>query len=192
MFKPYPCGVVLNPVIDACLVARAKPNFSANRIVEVIVSGAPLLKARADRPEVSTGREAQVSAQHAVAVSLLRGHAGAEEFSDAVVNDPQVKALRAKVRPVEIDAGTPVEAAHVSIRYTDGSSVVMSEKVATGSLARPMSDPALREKFAALARYGCPTLAVDSLADALWTLADQKSVGDLMTLARPRSEVKRA
>lgn len=32
----------------------------------------------ADRPEVTTGREAQVSAQHAVAVSLLRGHAGAK------------------------------------------------------------------------------------------------------------------
>ncbi|WP_256750173.1 MmgE/PrpD family protein [Mesorhizobium sp. Mes31] len=191
MFKPYPCGVVLNPVIDACLAARATPNFSANQIVEVVVRGAPLLKARADRPEVTTGREAQVSAQHAVAVSLLRGHAGAEDFSDAAVNDPEVSILRAKVRPVEIDASTPVEAAHVSIRYADGSSVVVSEKVATGSLARPMSDSALREKFAALARYGCPTLAVAPLADALWTLVDQKNAGDLMKLARPRSEVVR-
>ncbi len=191
MFKPYPCGVVLNPVIDACLAARATPDFSANQIAEVVVRGAPLLKARADRPEVTTGREAQVSAQHAVAVSLLRGHAGAEEFSDAAVNDPLVRGLRAKVRPVEIDANTAVEAAHVSIRFADGSSLVVSEKVATGSLARPMSDSALREKFATLARYGCPTLGVAPLARTLWTLADQKNFGDLMVLARPSSEVVR-
>ncbi|CCV15315.1 exported hypothetical protein [Mesorhizobium sp. STM 4661] len=55
MFKPYSCGVVLNPVIDACLTARANPNFSAGRIAEVVVRGAPLLKARADRPEVTHG-----------------------------------------------------------------------------------------------------------------------------------------
>lgn len=185
MFKPYPCGVVLNPVIDACLAARAKPDFSADRIAEVVVRGAPLLKARADRPEVTTGREAQVSAQHAVAVSLLRGRAGAEEFSDAAVNDRQVKALRAKVRSVEVDAGTPVEAAHVSIRYADGSSVEVTEEVATGSLARPMSDSALREKFAALAHYGCPSLAMAPLADTLWSLADLTDAGALMALARP-------
>ncbi|CCV15316.1 conserved hypothetical protein [Mesorhizobium sp. STM 4661] len=132
-----------------------------------------------------------MSARHAVAVSLLRGRAGAEEFSDAAVNDPQVKALRAKVRPVEIDAGTPVEAAHVSIRYADGSSVEVTEKAATGSLARPMSDSALREKFAALAHYGCPTLAVAPLADTLWTLADLTDAGALMALARPHPEVAR-
>ncbi|MET3580025.1 2-methylcitrate dehydratase PrpD [Mesorhizobium robiniae] len=189
MFKPYPCGVVLNPVIDACLAVRAEPSFSADRIAEVVVRGAPLLKARADRPEVTTGREAQVSAQHAVAISLLRGRAGAEEFSDAAVNDPEVKALRAKVRPVEIDAGTPVEAAHVSIRYADGSSVEVSERVATGSLARPMSDSALREKFAALARYGCPTLAAEPLAETLWTVADLTDAGALLALARPHTEV---
>lgn len=188
MFKPYPCGVVLNPVIDACLAARATANFSADRIAEVVVRGAPLLKARADRPEVTTGREAQVSAQHAVAVSLLRGHAGAEDFSDASVNDPQVKGLRAKVRSVEIDASIPVEAAHVSIRYADGSSAEMTEQVATGSLARPMSDSSLREKFAALARYGCPTLSVAPLADAIWNIADHENAGALMVLARPHPE----
>lgn len=192
MFKPYPCGVVLNPVIDACLAARAAPDFSVDRIAEIVIRGAPLLKARADRPEVTTGREAQVSAQHAVAVSLLRGRAGAEEFSDAAVSDPLVRALRAKVRPVEVDAGTPVETAYVTIRYDDGSSLAVSEKVATGSLARPMSDHALREKFAALGQYGCPALAMDPLADRLWVLSDQKNAGDLMTLARPAPEVARA
>jgi 2-methylcitrate dehydratase PrpD len=185
MFKPYPCGVVLNPVIDACLAARLRPDFDLDRIAEIVVRGAPLLKARADRPEVTTGREAQVSAQHAVAVSLLRGLAGAEEFSDAAVNDPKVHALRSKVRPVEITPGTPVETAYLSIRYADGSALEMSQAVATGSIGRPMSDAALRDKFFALASYGCPSLDAAALSDALWTLADQDDVGRLISLARP-------
>ena len=186
MFKPYPCGVVLNPVIDACLAARAAPTFALDRIADIVVRGAALLKARADRPDVTTGREAQVSAQHAVAVCLLRGKAGVADFNDAAVSDPQVRALRAKVRAVEIDVAAPVEAAHVSIRHVDGTSLDVSEMAATGSLARPMTDAALREKFAALARYGCPALDAAALAEKLWALSELGDAGAVMALARPQ------
>jgi len=185
MFKPYPCGVVLNPVIDACLAARTAPAFSVNGIAEVMVRGNPLLKARADRPNVATGREAQVSAQHAIAVCLLRGTAGAADFNDAAVNDMQVRALRAKVRRVEGDETTPIEAARVSILYADGSSHDQSIEAATGSLARPMTDEALRQKFAALARYGCPDLDAEPLAAKLWDLANVADADAVMALARP-------
>ena len=185
MFKPYPCGVVLNPVIDACLAARAAPKFRAGGIAEIVVRGNPLLKARADRPDVATGREAQVSAQHAVAVCLLRGTAGAADFNDAAVNDAQTRALRAKVRRVEIDETLPIEAARVSILYVDGSRHDEIVEAATGSLARPMSDKALWEKFAALARYGSPGLDIEPLAAKLWDLANAADCGAVLALARP-------
>src|SRR5690606_38076912 len=90
MFKPYPCGVVLNPVIDACLRARASGKLSLDRVAQVTLRGNPLLKARTDRPSIANGREAQVSAQHAVAVCLLHGTAGPADFSDAAVADPAI------------------------------------------------------------------------------------------------------
>ena len=185
MFKPYPCGVVLNPVIDACLAARVAPTFSVDGIAEVVVRGNPLLKARADRPNVATGREAQVSAQHAIAVGLLRGTAGAADFNDAAVNDTQVRALRAKIRGVEMDETMPIETARLSILYTDGSSQEQSVEAATGSLARPMTDEALRQKFAALAHYGCPELDAEPLAAKFWDLANVNDVAAVMALARP-------
>ena len=79
------------------------------------------------------------------------------------------------------------EAAHVSIRYTDGTSLDATEKAATGSLARPMSDAALREKFATLARYGCPALDVGPLAEKLWALPELGDAGAVMALARPQT-----
>ncbi|TIV33748.1 MAG: MmgE/PrpD family protein, partial [Mesorhizobium sp.] len=187
MFKPYPCGVVLNPVIDACLDLHRKPDFSADLVSDITVRGCPLLKARADRPNVTTGREAQVSAQHAVAVALLRGTAGAADFSDAAVNDPDVKALRATVRPIETDEAIPVEAAYVSVRCSDGAHFEVRELAATGSPARPMTDAALRDKFATLAEYGSPAIDAGALADSLCALRDVSDVGSIMPLARPKA-----
>jgi 2-methylcitrate dehydratase PrpD len=187
MFKPYPCGVVLNPVIDACLTARAASGFSLAGVEEIVVRGAPLLKARADRPHVTTGREAQVSTQHAVAVSLLRGTAGAADFADAAVADAEVSRLRARVRPVEVDGASSIDAAEIAIRYDHGAVVRIRETAATGSLARPISDAALQSKFAALAAYGCPGLDAAPLAARLWKFPTLADAGAVMALARPSS-----
>ena len=52
--KPYPCGVVLFPVIDACLELRAQnPGLSRDAIASIKVEGHSLLRERADRPAVS-------------------------------------------------------------------------------------------------------------------------------------------
>ena len=118
--KPYPCGVVLFPVIDACLELRARhPDVRPDAIADIAVEGHPLLRERADRPSVSTGREAQVSAQHSVAATLIHGVAGVAQFEDACVNSPDILTLRRRVKVVD-RANTPVEAAHVTITLADG------------------------------------------------------------------------
>lgn len=60
-YKPYPCGVVLFPVIDACLELRARHRLAPDRIASVVVRGHPLLRERTDRPSVEDGRSAKVS-----------------------------------------------------------------------------------------------------------------------------------
>src|SRR5207249_10095670 len=119
-YKPYPCGVVLFPVIDACLELRARHMPAPQRVAQIVVRGHPLLRERADRPAVETGREAKVSIQHSVAVALLEGAAGLAEYEDRCVADPAVQALRAKVA-VEEDDSVPVESAVVTLRLADGA-----------------------------------------------------------------------
>src|SRR5258708_11226700 len=99
-YTPSPCGFVIHPVLD-CVLDWRRDNPRA--VVErVVVRGNPLLQLRTDRPNVSTGRESQVSVQHAVAAALVAGKAGVDQFTDACVNDPAVQALRRKVT-VEVD-----------------------------------------------------------------------------------------
>lgn len=187
-FKPYPCGVVLNPVIDACLTAYRDGAIDTARVDHIIVTGGPLLKARADRPAVTTGREAQVSAQHAVAVSLLSGRAGVAEFSDRAVSEPAVLALRARVRPVEIDAGMPIESARVEFVMADGHRHIVSIATANGSADKPLSRRDLERKFCELAAYGCPTLEQQPLIDRLWGIEHAADIADVMAAARPAAK----
>jgi 2-methylcitrate dehydratase PrpD len=182
-YKPYPNGVVLHPVVDACLELRAKIGDS-QRIDRVLVKGHPLLRERADRPAVTTGREAQVSLQHSVAVAFLFGAAGVEQYTDACVNDPAVLALRRKVA-AEDDASIPADAAVVSVRTTTGELVSAHVAHARGSIARPLSDRELEAKFRDLAAFGAPAVDAERLIGAIWTLDQRDDTGALLALAVP-------
>ena len=97
-YKPYPCGFVIHPVLDCVLDWRR--DHPAAEVTRIVVRGNPLLAARTDRPDISTGRESQVSVQHAVAAALVTGKAGIDQFTDACVRDPRVLALR---KQIEVD-----------------------------------------------------------------------------------------
>src|SRR5262249_28941520 len=154
-YKPYPCGVVLFPVIDACLELRARHNPKPGEIERVIVRGHPLLRERADRPEVETGREAKVSLQHSVAVAFLYGAAGLPQYADKCVADPAVRALRAKA-VMEVDDTIPVESAAVAVQLAGGAEFREHVVHGRGTPGRPMSDDELDAKVRELATFGAP------------------------------------
>jgi len=175
--KPYPSGVVLHPVVDACLALREQQGIAAEAVERVRVRGNPLLRQRADRPAPRSGREAAVSAQHTVAVCFLYGAAGVRQYTDDCVNEPAVQAFGARVT-VEDDPHVAVEAADVSVELKDGRRCTVHIAHALGSLARPMSDAALEAKVADLAAYRGRERSVKPLIDAVWHLdaADDAAV----------------
>lgn len=181
-YKPYPCGVVLNPVIDAVLSLRAQSRVAAERIAGIRVLGHPLLGERADRPAVTTGREGQVSAQHAVAVAWIDGRAGVTEFSDDRVKARDVLALRGKVS-VHEETGHSVDGARVEITLVDGTVLDHVVKAARGSTGNPLSDAEISEKFRTLAGYGCPGFDPEPLLDALWRLDEAPDAGRVIALS---------
>ncbi|MFC4273875.1 MmgE/PrpD family protein [Achromobacter aloeverae] len=171
-YKPYPCGVVLNPVIDACLELAQAPAVAEGgwrRIASIELRGHPLLRQRTDRPSISSGRQSQVCAQHAVAVSLVRGRAGLAEFSDEAVADPDLRALGSRV-VFQDDAAMSVDAVQVRIDFPDGQ--VLRREISTprGSLARPLEDHEIEQKLRELNRYGGAGIDADRLIEAVWSL----------------------
>jgi 2-methylcitrate dehydratase PrpD len=183
-YKPYPAGIVVHPAIDAALMLRQEFAIVPESITRIVVRGHPLLAARADRPQVMTGREAQVSVQHSVAAALHFGEVGLAQYTDACVRNPAVLALRARVE-VEQDDGMAVASAIVRIWTTDGMQHEMAVRTARGSLARPLSDRAIEEKLRTLAAGWCPGHDVEPLIDAVWSLDRSDDAGSLLHLTTP-------
>ncbi|MGT2475592.1 MmgE/PrpD family protein [Paraburkholderia terrae] len=182
-YKPYPCGVVLNPVIDACLDLRRDARWSLDDIEQIELTGHPLLRERTDRAGARTGRESQVSAQHAVAVVLSRGKAGLDEFSDAAVSDPSLRALGSRLRFID-NASRPVESAQVTIILRSGERVAHRVHAARGSLAAPLANVELADKLHQLAAYSRSGVDAQTLIDRLWKFETETDAVAVMRLAR--------
>jgi 2-methylcitrate dehydratase PrpD len=183
-YKPYPCGFVIHPVLDCVLDWRsANP---AAVVGKVIVAGNPLLAARADRPDISTGREAQVSTQHAVAAALVTGKAGVDEFTDACVNDPKVLALRGKVTVLR-DEAFPTTSAAVEIATADGKVHKVAQAAARGSADNPMSDRDLEDKLRTAAANAIAGCDIEPLIGAVWQLDAREDISGLALLSTPRA-----
>jgi 2-methylcitrate dehydratase PrpD len=182
-YKPYPCGFVIHPVLDCVLDWRH--DHPKAEVTQVVVRGNPLLAHRTDRPEISTGRESQVSVQHAVAAALVSGQAGVDQFTDACVNDPRVLALR-RVVAVERDPSFSTIAAAVDITTADGEIHRLSQTAARGSDANPISDRDLEQKLRASAAAWNPRHDPQPLIDAIWSLDQSGDVAGLAAHAVPR------
>ena len=148
----------------------------------MLVHGHPLLSERADRPNVTTGREAQVSVQHSVAAAQIFGDAGLDQYTDACVNDPAVLELRRKVEVTQ-DAKIPVEAAVVELWTKDGKHHRVAVDAARGSAGRPLTDRELEQKFETLA--GARIKDGRKLIDAVWALDRAEDASKILAMTVP-------
>ena len=182
-YKPYPCGFVIHPVLD-CVLDWRRDNPTAE-VTRIVVRGHPLLSDRTDRPDISTGRESQVSVQHAVAAALVTGKAGLDQFTDACARDPKVLALRSKVEVVRDSAFSTIAAA-VEITTADGKTHKLLQSAARGSDVNPMSDAELEQKLRTSAAGWDPGYDASPLISAIWALDQSADVSGLASLAVPR------
>jgi len=169
--KPYPCGVVLHPVIDLLLELRKE--VQADAVARIVVTANPLLRQRTDRRRPRSAREAQVSLQHAVGVCLVYGAAGLSEFSDERTAEPAVQAFGDKVEIID-DASLPIEAVKLAVHTSNGPAIVRRV-----DQARLMSDAEIEAKVRGLAAFGAPHCDAARLIAAAWAVDDLPDAAEL-------------
>jgi len=177
--KPYACGVVSHPAIDAAIALRAHPRFEADAVQDIEALVHPLVPELMGRPEPCAGLEGKFSVQHCIAVGLIDGAAYPDQFSDAKVNDPRVAALRAKVR-LTVQKSMPEDACVLRLTLEDGSALEKRIEHATGSPQNPLSDDRLADKFLTLASPVLGGAEARSLLDRLWRLDEAASIAGLV------------
>ena len=144
-YKPYPCGFVIHPVIDACLAMVDKHSFDARQIARVELTVNPLCVQLCNRPAPKLRSQAMVSFPHWTAACLLHKAAGLPQVTEAMVHDTDMAVLRAKIIATA-DENTSREAAHVKVVMQDGKSFEAHCDHARGTQARPMTDADISEK----------------------------------------------
>ena len=179
-YKPWPSGIVMHAVIDACLGLRRDYGLTADDISKVEISGDQLLLDRGDRI-VTNDRSARVSIHHCAAVSFLFGAAGLKEFSDGIVHDPGVAAFRARVT-ARLDSLAPRGAATAIVTTRDGRVLTSTVAHSKGSVERPLSDREIEDKARVSASSGNFAGDMDAIFAALWRIGTMESIRPLMAL----------
>ncbi len=145
-YKPFACGIVIHPSIDGCVQLRNQHNLKPEQIEEVRLRVHSLVIELTGKKTPKKGLEGKFSVYHSCAAGLIYGKAGEHEYSDAVVQDPAVIALRDKVKAV-IDDSIGEAAADITLLTKDGKQHHILIEHAIGSLERPMSNEQLKAKF---------------------------------------------
>jgi 2-methylcitrate dehydratase PrpD len=177
-YKPFACGIVMHPSIDAAIQLRDENKLTADQIARIDIKVHPLVLELTGKTAPQTGLEGKFSIYHAVAVALVEGAGGEKQFSDRAVRDPVVVALRDKVKPV-IDSSIKPEQVDVTIVLKDGKTLHKFIEHAIGSLEKPMSDQALEQKFADLADGILPAAQAKHVMELCWKLETLPNVAEI-------------
>jgi 2-methylcitrate dehydratase PrpD len=181
-YKPFACGIVIHPVIDACIQLRNENKLDPNQIQEITLKVHPLVLELTGKKNPKEGLEGKFSVYHAAAVAIIDGKASQRQFSDQAVRDPKIVALRDKVTAV-VDTTVKEEQADVTIMLTGGRILHKFVKQAVGSVENPMRDADLEAKLMDLAQGILPEAQAKRLIETCWKVEDLPRVADLAKAA---------
>lgn len=178
-YKPFACGIVIHPAIDACVQLRAQGVAPAD-VARLEIRVHSLVLELTGKKEPADGLQAKFSVYHGCAAGLIFGRAGEGEFEDAIVTRDDVVALRRKVQAV-VDPAVAEDAVVLLAELNDGRRLELRVDHAVGSLERPLSDAQLDAKFDALA---VPVIGADRAAALRHACRSAAGLDDVAALAR--------
>ena len=176
--KPYPCGIVIHPLIDAILELARSRDMRAADIRSITAAVHPRAIELAGRQHPETAITARYSLYHAAALALKRRAAGLAAFDEADVYDPDLVALRKRM-VVESDAKLRPSQARLHVELMNGTRVEHAVDHPSGSPERPLTDAQLHDKFIELATRAVDEARAEKLLESCLTLDRLKDVGEL-------------
>ena len=184
-YKAYPCGIVIQPIIDACLKLREATSSrpDPDRIASVAIQASPGAMALCNNRNPKDEMQAHVSLHHWTAVALIRGTARIKDMeTETAVQDPALMAFQSKVEAT-LNPAMAADQTEVTITMTDGAAHACRIEHGIGSAARPMTDADLEVKFSGMAIPLIGETRTRSLITQSWDLANLSDAGDLARAA---------
>jgi len=182
-YKPFACGIVIHPTIDAATQLRAR-GVKAEDVEKVELKVHPLVLELTGKKEPQDGLQGKFSVYHGFCAGLIFGRAGEGEYEDAIVTREDLVALRRKVVAI-VDEKIDEAAADVTVFLRGGRKEHVFVEHAIGSIERPMSDKDLEAKFHTLADPVIGAAKASAAIEACWKIGNAKNVNAVVEGGRP-------
>src|SRR5215831_16218010 len=190
--KPHPSGSLTHPGMSVMQELIRKHDIRPEHVKRVAVGTNHNMPNALIHHRPRNELQAKFSMEFCMAILLIERKAGLAEFTDQVVNRPDVQALLRRVdfgvHPEAEAAGFDKMTTIVEVELDDGAIFRASADFGKGSPANPMSDRELEQKFLECADWGgVDAASARRIADMLWRIeeiADVRDLTQLLTLAR--------
>lgn len=179
-FKPYPAGIVLHQVIDACFELSKIHGLAADGFEHLTFHISPKAHRLVANTLPKTETEAQVSLYYWAAVTLAFGKAGVAELTLDNIADPLLQAMQQRMTAL-VDAQLGDDQCLAQVRLHDGRVVEVFIDHAVGSIDRPMSSADIDRKYLSLVAPVFPDGRAAQLLTKCRALAE---LDDVMTILR--------
>jgi len=155
--KPHPSGSLSHPAMGEMLRLIHDDNIKAADVEKVDVGGNSSMTTSLLQHRPMTGLEGKFSMEFCMAILLLDGKAGLPQFTDAVVQRPDVQAMIRRVNfyvdPEAEAAGFDKMTSILKITLKDGRVINGRAEFAKGSPSNPMSFAEVADKFRGCAEF---------------------------------------
>ena len=155
--KPHPSGSLTHPAMGTMMRLIRQHDIRPEQVEKVSVGANRKMVTTLLHHQPTTGLQAKFSMEFCMAILLLERKAGLAEFSDAVVQRPEVQAMIRRVDyhvdPEAEQAGYAKMTSILKIQMKDGRVLTGRTEFAKGSPADPMSYDEVAEKFRGCAEF---------------------------------------
>ncbi len=181
-YKPFACGIVIHPAIDAAIQLRNENRLTPEMVDSVALRVHPLVIELTGKKTPQNGLEGKFSVYHSVAIAIIDGAAGERQYSDRAVLDPRTIELRDKVATT-VDPAVKSDQVDMTITLKDGRKLHKFIEHAIGSSEVPMTDAQLVAKFTDLADGILPAAQTRALIDMCWKVEQLPGAASIATAA---------
>ena len=185
--KPHPSGSLTHPGMTLMLSLLEQHDIRPNQVERVKVGTNQNMPNALIHHRPRTELQAKFSMEFCMAILLLERKAGLPEFTDEVVNRPDVQAMIQRVdfgvHPEAEAAGYDKMTTIIDITLTDGRAISGRADFGKGSPANPMSYEEVADKFrecAAFSRW--PSDKTERVIDTVKRIEDLSNVRELTAL----------
>jgi 2-methylcitrate dehydratase PrpD len=179
-YKPYPCGVVIHPIIEGCVKLATAHDLAADDIRQVTLRCNPYVVELCGKKTPATTLEAKLSVYHSAAAAIVARRMTDLEYRDDFIRRPDVLALRGRVT-VATDPKIREDETEVSVDMNSGARHTTHIDHVIGSAERPMSDADMEQKFRGLT---APVLPASQVEQLLENCRNVSALPDSSVLAR--------